>query len=315
MDRALALQGLREAAQIVGLSCDVVLPDDRNLVIDEMRFHYLSWPGADQPVVVFLHGGGLTAHTWDMVCLGLRNDYHCLALDQRGHGDSDWAPDLDYSRNAHTGDIEAFLETLWLGRVVLVGQSMGGINAMTFAARHPRNVAALVLVDVGPDVQAAGAQRISEFVRERDELPSVEHFVERAAAFNPRRHRTLLRRSLLHNLRQLENGNWTWKHDGRRFMDGKFVERTTRDIATLWDDVAQITCPTLVVRGSESDVLSDEQAQHLADALPDGRWTSVYGAGHNVQGDNPIAFTEVVRGFLSEAGISPSPGTGPWQAA
>jgi esterase len=314
VDDGTALELLRDAAQLAGIETSVLLPEDRYVLLDDMRFHYLNFPGADSPVIVFLHGGALTAHTWDLVCTALRNDYRCIALDQRGHGDSDWSERMDYSREAHCRDIGAFVDALWLGSVVLVGQSMGGLNALTFAARNPSLVSALVLVDVGPEVRAEGTQRIVEFVARSTEPRPFEDFLENAVAFNPRRDRRLLRRSLLHNLKELPDGNWTWKYDTRPFRDGR-AERTLQDLRAVWADVHAIACPTLVVRGSESDVVTEEQAARFAAELEYGRWETVGGAGHNVQGDNPGGLSSAIRTFLEDAGITPDPTRGRWPAA
>lgn len=295
------MEHLREAAELSGLDPrDVMLPASRHIVLDGMRFHYLDWAGP-HPSIVFLHGGGLTAHTWDLVCVALRSQHRCFALDQRGHGDSEWSPEMDYTREAHFRDLNAFLDALWLDRLILVGQSMGGINALTFAARFPRRVLGLVLVDVGPDVRTEGAARIAEFMRGPGELSSIEEFVERAVAFNPRRHPALLRRSLRHNLRQLPDGKWTWKRDPRPFERADFMERFSKQPLTeLWSEIELVTCPTLVVRGAESDVFTDAQAAELAERLPDGRWVRVEGAGHNVQGDNPRGMAEAISAFLAD---------------
>lgn len=309
-----AFELLRDAAAVAGIDSSIVVPEDRYVRLGDMRFHYLNWPGADAPVIVFLHGGALSAHTWDLVCLALRNEYRCIALDQRVHGDTDWSDDLAYARTDHAQDLLGFADSQWLGNIVLVGQSMGAINAMTFAARNPSYVGALVIVDAGPEVELGGAQRIADFVRGPSELPSIDDFVERAVRFNPRRSRTLLRRSLVHNLRRLESGSWTWKYDRRRFAtDG--VARMRSELEHLWDDVASITRPTLVVRGADSDVFTEAQAEELAERLPNGRWTSIPGAGHTVQGDAPLALSQAIRMFLHSVDIEPTPGAGPWQAA
>jgi esterase len=291
------LEHLRLAAELAGLAIDdVVLPQDATVSLRGMRFHYLDW-GGDGEVILFLHGGGLTAHTWDIVCLALRNDYRCLALDQRGHGDSDWSPDLDYGIEAHAADIAAFAEELGLERFVLVGQSLGGMAGMLYASHDPSRLAALVLVDVGPVVRLDGANRVADFVMAPAELDSVDAFVEKARSFNPRRDPRLLRISLLHNLRQLPNGKWTWKYDRRHLSREGFRELTNR-LAELRDDVPRITCPVLVVRGASSDVFSDEDAEHVAGLLPKGSWVRIDGAGHTVQGDNPKALAEELRAFL-----------------
>ena len=122
-----------------------------------MRLHYLDWgPAGRRPgtpggwPLVFLHGGGLNAHTWDIVCLALREEYRCYALDLRGHGDSEWSPAQDYSLGAHLQDLEVFADHLNIARFFLVGQSLGGIIGIGYASRHPRRLAGLVAVDSGP---------------------------------------------------------------------------------------------------------------------------------------------------------------------
>ena len=291
---------LTRAAAKAGLSFpELTLPETHDVVLRRMRFHYLDWGTRGRPPILFLHGGGLNAHTWDLVCLGLRRDRHCLALDQRGHGDSEWSPEMDYSTESHVGDLEAFVDRVGLDRFVLVGMSLGGANGLAWAGRHSRRLAGLVLVDIGPETRQAGSRKIAAFTSEATPLDSVEDFVDKALAFNPRRNATLLRRSLLHNLRRMPDGKWMWKYDQRHRgrVDPAAAERRR---ALLWSAVPGVTCPTLVVRGAESDVFHDEDAEKLARALPDGRWVKVAGAGHTVQGDNPAGLLMSLREFLSE---------------
>ena len=279
---------------------EVVLPDAHHLLLRRMRFHYLDWGTPGLPPVVFLHGGGLNAHTWDLVCLALRRERHCVALDQRGHGDSEWSPEMDYSIESHVDDLEAFVDALGLDRFVLVGMSLGGVHALAWAGRHSRRLVGLVLVDVGPEIRVDGVRKIAAFTSDSTPLDSVDHFVERALAFNPRRNRTLLRRSLLHNLRPMPDGRFMWKYDQRH--RGKVVDPAARarrrDL--LWSAVDGVECPTLVVRGAESDVFHDEDAERLAARLRQGRWVRIEGAGHTVQGDNPAELLVALRSFLAE---------------
>jgi pimeloyl-ACP methyl ester carboxylesterase len=291
------LQHLRLAAEVAGLGgLEPSLPEDHHVVLGGMRLHYLDWGGSGAQVV-FLHGGGLTAHTWDLVCLALHTSARCVALDQRGHGDSEWSPGLDYDTNAHVSDLEALIRHLGLERPVLVGQSMGALNALSYAARHAELLAGLVLVDMTPDVRMAGAKRIFDFVTAPAELDSVEEFVSRAVEFNPSRDSRLLRRSLLHNLRQLPNGKWTWKYD-RRAMTREHFEKVHGEVSAIRERLGEVTCPTLVVRGESSDVVSPESAEALAKALPDATRTTIADAGHTVQGDNPRALAAAIGAFL-----------------
>src|SRR5207247_992840 len=139
----------------------------------------------------------------------------CIALDQRGHGDSEWSPSMDYRTESHVEDLDAFVDHLGLDRFVLVGMSLGGANALAWAGAHSRHLAALVLVDVGPETPQAGVRKIAAFTSEATPLDSVEDFVTRALAFNPRRTATLLRRSLLHNLRRTPDATGRRKYDQR----------------------------------------------------------------------------------------------------
>jgi len=282
---------------------EIVLPSQHHLLLRAMRFHYLDWGTAGFPPVVFLHGGGLNAHTWDLVCAALRPGRHCLALDQRGHGESEWSPQMDYSTESHAGDLDAFLDALKLERFVLVGMSLGGANALAWAGQHRRRLDGLVLVDVGPEIRSDGVRKIAAFTAEATPLDSVEQFVDRALAFNPRRNRELLRRSLLHNLRRMPDGRWMWKYDQRH--RGKVdPEAYARRRELLWSAVDAVECPTLVVRGAQSDVFHDEDAERLARRFRRGRWARIEGAGHTVQGDNPADLLVCLREFLDE--VAPS---------
>ena len=298
------LDHLRLGVEVAGVEVpEFVLPQDRDVVLRGMRLHYLDWGTQGRRTILWLHGGGLTAHTWDLVCLALRKEYHCLALDQRGHGDSEWSPVMNYGAAAHVGDIEALVDLLGLDQFVLVGMSMGGMNSMLYSGRHSDRLKGLVLVDVGPEMRPDGAKKLGEFMSMPAELDSVEDFVKRSMTFNPRRDPRLLRRSLLHNLRQLPNGQWTWKYDRRHRIRSDRAQADFRRVSTeLWNDVAQIKCPTLVVRGGESGLFWDEDAEKLARALPDGRWARVDGASHTVQGDNPQGLLGAIRGFFEEIG-------------
>jgi pimeloyl-ACP methyl ester carboxylesterase len=294
-------QHLKEAAELADLPRDeIVAPVDGTAASGPLNLHYLDWGRRGQPPVLFVHGRGLTAHTWDLVCLALRPAYHCVALDLRGHGDSDWSPGAEYGLDAQGADIDAVVEHLGLDRFILVGMSLGGAISLAYAGRNAARLHALVVVDIGPETRAGGARRIANFASASRELDSVEAFVERAVQFNPLRRPELLRRSLLHNLRQTDRGTWTWKYDDR-VGAGQTDEHRARRREQLWDAVPRISCPTLVVRGGDSDVFHDEDAERLAAALPRGSWVRVDGAGHTVQGDQPRAFVEAVRPFLAGA--------------
>src|SRR5271166_1292746 len=289
---------LKTTAVRAGFSFDkVVLPEERRVAVNGLGFRYLDWGTKGLRPILLLHGGALTAHTWDLCCLALRDEFHCMALDQRGHGDSDWAPDADYSIAAQREDVKGFAEAIGLDQFVLVGMSMGAINGLAYAVAYPETLSALVLIDAGPNVRRPGSSRIRNFVNGGAEPSSLEAIIERALEFNPRRDPTILRRSLMHNLRQQPDGNWTWKYDRKRFQQ---MDRETHlsERRALAEGLAKVTCPTLVVRGAESDVFHEEDAERLANSLPDGRCVTIARAGHTVQGDNPKDLVAALREFL-----------------
>ena len=301
-ERANELAMFRTALEIADLHPKAIsLPDDHQVIVGAMRFHYLDWGGSGTPIL-FLHGGGINAHTWDCVAVMLREGYRCIALDQRGHGDSEWSPVVDYRTAAHVGDIEGFIEATALERPIVVGQSMGGLNAIAYATRHSDRMRAMVIVDVAPEISGAGAQKIRDF-SSTPELDSPEAFLERAVKFNPIRDPAVLCRSLHYNLRETPAGKWTFKHDQRRRSDDA-MRSFAEDRARLASELFRIRCPALVVRGGFSDVLTDEAAEKFARSLPDGRWVRVEKSGHNVQGDNPRALLDAMLEVFREAGIS-----------
>lgn len=303
MDPREELEHLKLAMEVAAMpAAEIDLPTRHHAVIHGLRLHYLDWGTAGKTPIVFLHGGGLNAHTWDLLCLVLRRDYHCLALDLRGHGESEWSADKDYSFETQQRDLNGFVDLLGIDSFVLVGMSLGGINAMLYAAEYSQRLRALVLVDVGPDVRREGGRRIARFVQQTTEADSLDELVAQALKFNPSRDPRLLRRSLRHNFRQRPDGKWVRKNDphhlGQVDMDARID-----GLRAHWPRIPRISCPTLVVRGARSDVFSDADAEKLAGTLPDGRWTRVENAGHSVQGDNPRGLLNALRKFFSEIGV------------
>jgi pimeloyl-ACP methyl ester carboxylesterase len=269
---------------------------DRRVTASGLSFHYVEWGAPQAPPLLCLHGITQTAHSWDEVAAELSSTYRVLCFDQRGHGDSDWAPDGDYSRQTQAADLDAITDALHLPHFILAGMSMGGINAITFTARHPDKLRALIIVDVSPEIQVKGVEHIRNFIQAPDELDSFEAFVARAHQFNPRRSLDNIRSRLSHNLKQLPSGKWTWKYDkALRSPERGFHAGALQN---LWDDVHAIRCPTLLIKGDESDILSAASAGRMQAAIPGSRAAVVPGAGHSVMGDNPAAFVAAARSFL-----------------
>lgn len=260
-----------------------------------LRFHYTQWPG-DGPAIVCLHGITQTAHSWDeFAATAAARGYRVVCLDQRGHGDSAWPAEADYSRNTQADDIEAVVAGLAIDRPILVAMSMGGLNAMTWSSRPSSQPLALVLVDISPEVRAEGVEEIRNFIEASNVLPSFEDFVERAHAFNPRRSLENIRSRLSHNLRRTDDGNWTWKYDPRLRNPGGSIG----EIEKLWEEIPAIACPVLAVKGAESPVVSTDSLKRLVSTITNCRSVEIAEASHSVMGDQPEAFARKVLDFLS----------------
>jgi pimeloyl-ACP methyl ester carboxylesterase len=259
-----------------------------------LRVSYLSSGAPVRGTLVLLHGSGLTARTWTALIGLLGPDYRCVAPDLRGHGDTDWPAAPDYDLADFGSDVIGLLHQLDVRRPVLVGMSLGGLIALHLAAGGFA-ADALVLVDCGPRMVARPAP---EFLR-RHSYPSLDEAVAAALRFNPRRSADLLSRSLAQNMVRSASGAWSWKWDPRR-IDGAHARRTQAE--DLWAGLAGITCPTLVVRGADSETFPRASAEELRAALPHGVLDTVNGAGHNVQGDNPVGLAASVSRFLASLG-------------
>ena len=285
---------------------------ERTVASGELKLAYQEWGDPGSPVILALHGFGVSGHMFDEFAERVKDRYHLIALDQRGHGDSDWAPDGDYSRDAFVGDLERVAEGLGLDRFILMGHSMGGLNAVEYTVRHPERVEALVLVDVGPEAAKEGVDNIVRFTRGPDEL-EFDEFVRRAMQFNPRRTEENIRERMRHRLRPSEGGKWTWKFD-RRFREGNGAIKVGSELSNdeMWQRFRSVSVPVLIVRGLESDVLSQDVAQRAATEMRCARLIAVPGAGHSVPGDNPDAFTEAVAEFADDvrAGRFAQPASG-----
>jgi esterase len=276
---------------------------------DGLELKALDWGVADGLTIIFLHGGGLNAHTWDVVCDLLRDSYRCVAIDLRGHGDSDWSPDGDYTLTAHAADLSHALSALAVASPVLVGMSLGGLVAITHAAGGSPAPAGLVVIDTGPDgSRLAGRRRLHAFMGGPDEFASVDEIVDRALAFNPRRDRARLRRTLLNNVRKTPAGSWIWKYDPRirrpdpTVPDEEVARHWEERRQQLWSAISRLTCPTLVVRGGDSDMFFEEDAERALAALIDGRRVTIPGASHTVQSDRPVELAAAIRAFVGEIG-------------
>jgi esterase len=270
---------------------------DRTISLRGQRFHYVEWGQAAAPPVVFLHGVTGHARTWDDEARLLADRYRVLVLDQRGHGDTDPAPDGNYSDDALLADLSAFTDALGLRRCTVVALSLGGRVAINFAGTHPDRVERLVIVDIGPEIAPLGRARVGALMAGAPErFESVEDVITHMRANAPLYTEAMLRHRAQHAVRALPGGGFTWKYD--RALREAIRQGRMRVPADLWAQWRAITCPTLLVRGALSDILSDETAKRMVDELPAARLVVVPGAGHTVPGDQPAAFQSLLREFL-----------------
>jgi len=269
----------------------------RNIVLRNQRFHFLDWGAPEAPPLVLLHGGHQSAHSWDLVSLSLAQHYRVLALDQRGHGDSEWARDVDYSNHTMSLDAEAFIAALGLGRPVLIGHSMGGRNAMLLAARNPALLRALIVVDIGPEISEKGRQSIAGFVRANEEFDDLEAFVANVQKYDPYRTRAHIERTVKYNMLQRPDGKYISKCDPAPRRLGLLAGRRLQDNLAL-DELHKLTLPTLIVRGADSTILEPDAAIRFRDALPQGTLETVENCGHGVPSQNTIGFLKTVRAYL-----------------
>lgn len=253
----------------------------------------LRW-GATPTKVVFLHGGGQNAHTWDTVILGLGQP--ALAIDLPGHGHSAWREDGDYGPKLNATTVEPVVRELAADADLVVGMSLGGLTALRLAVTAPELVRKLVMVDVTPSAperheQMTKAQMGSVALVQGDRsFPSFDAMVDATVAAAPHRSRESLQRGVFHNSKQLDDGTWTWRYD--TFRKGEGFEG-------LWEDARELRTPTTLVRGGKSFFVNDDDADEFARVAPGfQRVIVVPEAGHSVQGDQPMALVEILRSVL-----------------
>jgi esterase len=261
--------------------------------VDAGAISALRW-GERSPRVVFLHGGGQNAHTWDTVIVGVGEP--ALAVDLPGHGHSAWRDDGDYSPQRNAATLAPVLHELAPDADLVVGMSLGGLTAIGLAAAAPELVAELLLVDVTPSALRRHAELTADqrgtvaLMHGEREFPSFAAMLELTTAAAPHRDPKSLRRGVFHNSRRLDDGRWTWRYD---------TIRTAPDFAGLWDVVDAMPAPITLVRGGASGFVTDEDADELVQRAKHFRGIQVVeNSGHSVQSDQPRALIGIVRGVL-----------------
>jgi pimeloyl-ACP methyl ester carboxylesterase len=274
-----------------------VQPKEKSVNVNGINLHYLDWGTEGKPKVLLLHGLRGHRHSWDDVSAEFYQNYHIFALDQRGRGESDWAPGGDYSSESFVADLEGFCAAVGLDKFILIGHSMGGRNSMAFAGENADKIEKMVIIDIGPDLNPIGSGRITqEMIDVPEEFDSFEAVFEYQRKQNRFCSEPVLRRRLTYATRELPNGKFGWRYD----LEIREQRRNSTGAKQpdLWLALPKINCPVLIVRGSETDTLGLETAEKMVEILPNGKLVHVERAAHMVFEDNPEGFISALHDFL-----------------
>jgi pimeloyl-ACP methyl ester carboxylesterase len=264
---------------------------------DGIRIAGDSWGDPAGPLVLLQHGGGQTRHAWKGAgeALGAAG-YHAVAFDARGHGDSGWSAEGDYGHEAMVADLGQVIDGLSGNRPVLVGASMGGVTSLAAIGGDKVGAGALVLVDIAPQIEAAGAERILDFMRQKPEgFSSLEEVADAISTYQPQRARPRNLDGLAKNLRVDESGRYFWHWDPKFLLGPRSLKNPTEWLETC---AARLSQPVLLVRGGLSDVLTEDGAQAFLAICPHAEYVNVTDAAHMVAGDRNDIFSGAVIEFL-----------------
>jgi len=283
--------------------------------VEGRQVHYLEWGHRGLPAVLCLHGGGQTAYMYEELGATLAGRAHVLAPDLPGHGDSDRVhAELDQITlpTSIAATVPALLDAFGMERVPVVGASLGGMSSIVLADRHPDRVAGIVLIDVGHKLEPEGVRRIVDFMVAHESFASLDEAAAAIAGYLPQR-KAIRSESLSRNLRQRPDGRWEWKHGvGARIRAARAAgeepphpadDLSNTVLAGIEEAAGALSCPVLILRGEQSDVLSADGADELVALIPDATLEVVERAGHLAAGDNPRTTNARITAFLER--ISP----------
>jgi pimeloyl-ACP methyl ester carboxylesterase len=248
----------------------------------------LRW-GTGEPEIVLVHGGAQNAHTFDTVALALGRPL--IALDLPGHGHSDPSPFPTSAISSHADDLARALEQITTSALPLVGMSLGGLCSILVAVRRPDLVSSLVLIDITPGVNAEKARHITNFVNGPRTFDNFDELLARTIEHNPTRSVSSLRRGILHNAIERPDGTWVWRH--QQHEPSTLQAPETGD---LWEQLGSLTMPVSLIRGmAAGSVVDDDDEAELLARLPAATVVHVEGAGHSIQGDQPVVLASVLE--------------------
>ncbi|MDP7542008.1 MAG: alpha/beta hydrolase [Acidimicrobiales bacterium] len=283
-----------------GLDVDAPPPVERIEVRgpDGLVVSAIRW-GTGLPELVLLHGGAQNAHTWDTVALALRRPL--LAIDLPGHGHSDWRPQKDYTPQVLAVEIARVVEAHAPEAEAVIGMSLGGLTALCLATDRPDLVRRLGLVDITPGTDHAKAEPIIAFVTAHQDFADFDAILAHTMEHNPTRTESSLRRGVLHNACEQEDGSWSWRWDPvREWKVGEGPQEKAPDFGALWDRVSSLEGPVHLWLGGAWSVVGDEDVEEFRRRQPGASVTTVDGAGHSIQGDRPLETVDLIEGLLAE---------------
>ena len=275
-----------------------VKPLEKYATVNGLRLRYLDWGTAGKTPLVCLHGHTGQAHIWDEFAEFMAPHYHVLTVDQRGHGESEWAS-TGYARDRFVEDLAAFVDELKLSKFILAGLSMGGWHSLLYTMNHPDRVERIIIVDIGPEPSLAWEEQSKNRPPTPLEFPSLDAAVDWMRETNPWVSDARLRKDAEDKMRGREDGQWTWKADASLFNIALPDQTDQVLIARYWKAVETITCPVLEVRGAASSLVSDEVIERMKRVGKQFSSVDVPEAGHVVTVDKPQEFIEATRSFLS----------------
>jgi esterase len=259
----------------------------------EVRLSVLVWD-TTEPEIVFLHGGGQNAHTWDLVAMDLGRP--AIAIDLPGHGHSSWRSDHDYGPARNADPVAAAIELLAPNALAVVGMSLGGLTTMCLARVRPDLVRRAVLVDVTPATVATARRLTAEqrgsvaLITGPHTFNSLDEMAAAAVQASPGRLAAATRRGVVHNAQQLPDERWQWRYDP--------VGASHLEPGPLWEYADALTMPTMLVKGADSAFVTPADLAEFTHRVPTARVEVVSGAGHAVQSDQPQALTALIRDFV-----------------
>ena len=289
------------------MSDQLIGPTSHYFYSQRLKLHYVDWGNYDKPLLLLVHGGSDHARNWDWVAEQLRSDYHIIAPDLRGHGDSQWSIGGNYAMIDYTLDVAQLLDAVGFFPVTIIGHSLGGSIALQYTGTYPARVKKVVAIEgLGPPPEMIrdrpAPERMREWIGEMKALArrhprrykSLDEAVARMREANPHLSAERASHLTIHGCYREEDGTYVWKFDNYVRANSPYLFNV-KDARSLW---SEITCPVLLVRGTDSWA-SDPEKDGRATAFHDYKAVNIERAGHWVHHDQLEKFLEVVRGFLS----------------